>query len=84
MYSDKNTKEKILKEIESLSENEQQAILGLVENYIHSKADETGWNQIPKPWQSRIEESLKQADEGKFVLHEDAIAYIRKKFGLND
>ncbi len=83
MSSVKNIKEKIFREIESLSETEQQTVLGLVENYIHKQVDETEWNQLPLPWKIRIEESLKQADEGKFVLHEDAIAYIRKKYGLN-
>ena len=47
MYSDKNTRKKILQEIESLPENEQQTILGIVENYIHNQADETEWNQFP-------------------------------------
>ena len=83
MLPEKKIKERILKEIESLSENEQQTILGMVENYIHSKADETEWNQLPQTWRKRIEESLKQADEGKFILHEEAISYIRKKYGLN-
>ncbi len=84
MYSDKNTKEKILQEIESLPENEQQTVLGIVENYIHSQADETEWNQLPLAWRTRIEQSLKQADEGQFILNEDAVAYIRKKYGLNN
>jgi len=83
MYSDKNTKEKIFSEIESLPENEQQTVLGLVENYLHNLADETEWNQLPLAWRTRIEESLKQADEGKFILNEDAVAFIRKKYGLN-
>ena len=83
MYSDKNTKEKILQEIDSLPENEQQTVLGIVENYIHSQADETEWNLLPQAWRIRIEQSLKQADEGKFILNEDAVAYIRKKYGLN-
>ncbi len=83
MYSDKNTKEKIFSEIESLPEREQQTVLGLVENYIHSQTDETEWDQLPQAWRTRIEESLKQAEEGKFVLNEDAVALIRKKYGLN-
>jgi hypothetical protein len=83
MYSDKKTKEKIFSEIESLPENEQQTVLGIVENYIHSQADETEWNQIPQAWKKRIELSLKQADKGQFILNEDAVAYIRKKYGLN-
>ncbi len=83
MYTDKNIKEKIFSEIESLPENEQQTVLGLVENYIHSHADETEWSQLPQVWRTRIEQSLKQAEEGKFVLNEDAVAHIRKKYGLN-
>ena len=83
MSYDKNTKEKIFKEIESLPENEQQTVLGVVENYIHNQADETEWDQLPRAWRIRIEESLKQADEGKFILNEDAVAFIRKKYGLN-
>lgn len=83
MYFNKNTKEKIFSEIESLPENEQQTVLGIVENYIHSQADETEWNQLPQAWKTRIQESLSQADEGKFILNEDAVAYIRKKYGLN-
>ncbi len=84
MYSDKDIKEKIFQEIESLPENEQQTILGIVENYIHNQADETEWTQLPQAWRTRIEQSLKQADEGQFILNEDAVAYIRKKYGLND
>lgn len=84
MYSDKNIKEKIFHEIELLPESEQQTVLGIVENYIHNQADETEWNQLPQAWRTRIEQSLKQADEGQFILNEDAVAYIRKKHGLND
>ena len=83
MYSDKNTRDKILLEIESLPEDEQQTILGIVENYIHNQADETEWNQFPQAWRTRIEQSLNQADAGQLTLNEDAIAFIRKKYGLN-
>ena len=83
MYSDKSIKEKIFSEIESMPENEQHAVLGVIENYIHNQADETEWDQLPQAWRTRIEESLKQADEGKFILNEDAVSYIRKKYGLN-
>lgn len=83
MYSDKKTKEKIFHEIESLPENEQQTILGIVENYIHNQADETEWNQLPQALRTRIEQSLNQADAGQLILNEDAIAFIRKKYGLN-
>lgn len=83
MPSDKKIKEKIFSEIESLSEKDQQAVLGLVENYIHGQADETEWDQLPGAWKTRIEQSLKQGDEGQLVLNEDAVSYIRKKYGLN-
>ncbi len=83
MPSDKNIKDKIFSEIESLSEKDQQAVLGLVENYIHGQADETEWDQLPEAWKTRIEQSLKQGDEGQLVLNEDAVSYIRKKYGLN-
>ena len=61
MHTDKKIKEKILSEIESLPETEQQTVLGIVENYIHNKADETEWEQLPKAWKKRIEESLNSA-----------------------
>ena len=83
MHPDKKIKERIFSEIESLPEKEQQTILGMVENFIHGKADETEWNQLPQAWRIRIEESLKQADDGKFILNEEAVSYIRKKYGLN-
>jgi hypothetical protein len=83
MHADKEIKEKILREIASLPEDEQQTVLGIVENYLHNQADETEWHQLPQAWKTRIEESLKQADEGKFILNEDAVAYIRKKYDLN-
>ncbi len=84
MPADKNTKEKIFHEIELLPENEQQTVLGIVENYIHNQADETEWKQLSQAWRTRIEQSLKQANEGQFILNEDAVAYIRKKYGLNN
>jgi hypothetical protein len=83
MSSQKNIKEQILREIESLSPEEQQIVLGVVENYLHSKVDETEWNNLPFDWKKRIEESLRQADEGKLMLHEDSVLYLRKKYGLN-
>ena len=83
MSYNKNIKEKILSEIDSLPAQEQQTVLGIVENYIHNKADETEWNQLPPAWKTRIEESLEQANAGQFILHEDAISYLRKKYGLN-
>ena len=84
MHTEKNIKEKILSEIESLPETEQQTVLGIVENYIHNKADETEWEKLPKSLKRRIEESIRQADEGKFILNEDIVAYIRKKHGYHD
>ena len=75
--------EKILKEIEQLSPQEQEAVLGIVENYLHQKNDETEWNKIPDAWKKRIEESMKQAETGKFILNEDAVNYLRKKYNLN-
>ena len=83
MASEKNIKEQILKEIESLPLPEQQTVLGVVENYLHNKTDETEWNQLPENWKKRITESLRQADAGQFMLHEDAVIYLRKKYGLN-
>jgi hypothetical protein len=83
MYDAKKIKEKIFNEIESLPENEQQTVLGLVENYIHNHADETEWNELPQAWKTRIQISLRQAEEGKFVFNEDAVAFIRKKYGLD-
>lgn len=84
MYSDKNIKQQILNEINSLPETEQQTVLGIVENYIHNKADETEWNNFPISLKERIKESIQQANEGKFILNDDAVAYIRKKYGSND
>ena len=83
MSLQQNIKEQILRELEALTPQEQHALLGVVENYIHNKADETEWNKLPVEWKKRIEESLKQADEGKLILHEDAVLYLRKKYGLN-
>jgi hypothetical protein len=78
MSYQKNIKEQILREIESLSPEEQQIVFGIVKNYLHSKVDETEWNNLPFDWKMRIEESLRQADEGKLMLHEDAVLYLRK------
>lgn len=78
-----DVKDKLLKELESLSPQEQETLLGIVENYLHNKADATEWNNLPQTWRSRIEESLKQADESQFILHEDAVSYLRKKYRLN-
>ena len=61
MHTEKNIKEKILSEIESLPETEQQTVLGIVENYIHNKADETEWEKLPKSLKRRIEESIRQS-----------------------
>jgi hypothetical protein len=76
-------KEKIFAEINALPEPEQQAILGIVENYIHTGADETSWSTIPETWRNRIYESLQQAEKKEFILNEDAVSYIQKKYGLN-
>ncbi len=83
MNENKNIKSELLAKINSLSPQEQEAVLGIVDNYVHSKADETEWIQLPAAWKSRIDESLRQADENQFILHEDAIAYLRKKYNLN-
>jgi len=77
-------KQKIISEIESLPETEQETILGLVENYIQNKTDETDWDKLPESLKKRIEESMRQGDEGKHILNDDAVNYIRKKHGLND
>ena len=77
-------KEKILKEIEMLSPEDQETVLGMVENYMHQQQDETEWEKIPDGWKKRIEESIKQADAGQFILNEDAVKYIRKKYKLDE
>ena len=83
MSSEKNIKEKLINEIELLSPSEQQTILGIVENILHNKIDETEWDQLPANWKKRINESLQQADAGNLLLHEDAVIYLRKKYGLH-
>ena len=83
MAEEKKVKEQIIKEIESLSPSEQQTILGLVENFLHNKVDETEWDQLPENWKKRITASLQEADAGQLTLHEDAVSYLRKKYGLN-
>ena len=83
MSNNPDIKDQLLKEIESLSPQEQQTVLGIVENYVHNKADETEWVQLPDAWKIRIQESMKQADAGQFILNEDAVTYIRDKYGLN-
>ena len=83
MAIEKDIKEKILKEFDSLAASDQQTLLGIVENYIHNKTDETEWNQLPENWKKRIAESLQQADNGQLTLHEDAVIYLRKKYGLH-
>lgn len=84
MQSQRPIQQKILKEIESLSDSDLQSVLGIIENYKHGTADETEWNQLPEAWKKRIEESLVQANSGNLILHEDAVLYIRKKYGLNE
>lgn len=83
MASEKKIKEQILKEIESLSPSEQQTVLGIVENFLHSRTDETEWNLLPENWKKRIAESLREADSNQLIVQEDAIIYLRKKYGLN-
>jgi predicted transcriptional regulator len=83
MNKSDSIKQKILLELDAMTSDEQQTILGIVENYLHSKADETEWNDLPDSWKKRIEESLQQADTGQFILHEDAMTYLRKKYNLN-
>lgn len=83
MALNKELKLQIINEIDSLPESEQETVLGIVENYIHSREDETQWDQLPDAWKKRIQESLKLGDEGKHILNEDAEAYIRKKHGLD-
>ena len=83
MSNPQDVKEKIFKEIEQLSLQEQEAVLGVVENYLQQKNDETEWDQIPDAWKKRIGESMKQAEAGEFVLNEDAVKYLRKKYNLN-
>ncbi|MBI1782395.1 MAG: hypothetical protein HYR66_13690 [Sphingobacteriales bacterium] len=84
MSNPQNIREKILQEIEQLSDTKQEEVLGLVENYIHQQNDETEWKKIPDNWKKRIEESIKQADAGEVTLNEDAVKYIRKKYKLDE
>ncbi len=84
MQTQRPIQQKILMEIETLSDSDLESVLGIIENYKHSNADETEWNQIPVSWKKRIEESLVQADAGNLILHEDAVLYLRKKYGLNE
>ena len=84
MQAQRPIQQKILMEIETLSDSDLESVLGIIENYKHSNADETEWNQIPESWKKRIVESLLQADAGNLILLEDAVLYIRKKYGLNE
>ena len=58
MSVNENIKNKILEEISSLTTEEQDAVLGIVENFVHSKVDETEWEQLPDNWKKRISESI--------------------------
>ena len=50
---------------------------------LKNKIGETEWAHLPGNWKKRINESLHQADEVISILNADALAFIRKKYGLN-
>lgn len=83
MATNQTIKDRILTELNSLSESEQETVLGFVENCQQGKEDETEWEEMPDVWKKRIQQSIDEAEKGNFIANEDAVSYIRKKFGLN-
>lgn len=77
MPDNQTIKDRILTELNSLSESEQEVVLGFVENCQQGKVDETEWEEMPEAWKKRILQSIDEADKGNFTANEDAVSRIR-------
>lgn len=77
MPDNQTIKGQILTELNSLSESEQETVLGFVENCQQGKEDETEWEEMPEAWKKRIQQSIDEADKGNITANEDAVSHIR-------
>jgi predicted transcriptional regulator len=59
-----------------INETEDDALLAQVEALLASSAD--WWETLPAVEKEAIERGLRQADEGKLIPHEEAIARFKK------
>ncbi len=59
-----------------INETEDDALLAQVEALLASSAD--WWDTLPPLEKEALERGLRQADEGKLIPHEEAIARFKK------
>ncbi|RFZ83374.1 hypothetical protein DYU05_14660 [Mucilaginibacter terrenus] len=73
----------LLDKIEHADGEQLQQIYGMVLNYFNAVVPSEEWITMPEAMQSRIIESLEQADAGLMRPADNVLKEIRKKYDLN-
>ncbi|MFT3752392.1 MAG: hypothetical protein QM800_05775 [Paludibacter sp.] len=69
----------IFRQIDSLNAGKLKEFYGVLLNYVNSKKDTNEWIGVSKSELKGIEAAIKELNEGKGVLHQDAMTKLRNK-----
>jgi predicted transcriptional regulator len=66
------------KEIKKYIDRADERTLKIVHAVLEAENDYSTWNDLPSRLKKSINKSIKEADEGKFIPHEEAVKKYRK------
>lgn len=76
-------KTELYERIDQADSDQLKEIYGLLTNYFNGQQTLSEWDALPPFQKERLEQSIKQADEGLVRPARDIIRETREKYGLN-
>jgi hypothetical protein len=71
----------IFRQVDTLDATKLKEFYGVLLNYVNSKKETTEWIGVSKAEQKGIEAAIKELNEGKGIVHQDAMSALRNKTG---
>jgi hypothetical protein len=77
-----NLKIKLIKEIDSLDNQNINELYAIVMNYINGKVEPEKWDSLTENQKAGIESGLNQLDQNKGISHDMVMEELKKKYGI--
>lgn len=77
-----NLQAKKLELVQMILNTNRPSLLDKVSKLLSQERDVDWWDELPLSVQQSIDESIKQADRGEIVSHEEIMKEVKLKYGL--
>lgn len=78
-----NLQAKKLELVQLILNTEKKAVLEQVEALLKKGGDSDWWEELSEPEKETLKDSIKEADEGKLISHDEVLKEVRAKYKLD-